>query len=92
MAGHHWAAARLWEGLIGPSDASWTAGAEMMARAPLTIVAEDPDRPGSIGDDVARMRLLARRALDSKGLEARAQLYSEVLTTCTHCHATIRDR
>lgn len=92
MAGHQWAAARLWEGLIGPSDASWTSGAEMLARAPLTIVAEDPDRPSGIGNDVARVRLLAKRAQNEKTLDGRAKLYGEILATCAHCHAVIRDR
>lgn len=94
MAAHAWAAARMWEGLIGPSPVLWRAGAESLSDARLTIVA-DGDVPGhelGIGDDVARVRLLATRAKSVDTLEDRAEIYGEVLATCVRCHAAIRDR
>lgn len=90
MAGHQWAAARLWEGLIGPSDERWRVGAEAMAQAPLTIVAEESSL--GIADDVSRVRLLAKRALVPQSQDARASLLGDVLATCAHCHLVIRDR
>jgi len=45
-----------------------------------------------VSDDVARVRLLARRALAATTIDARANLYGELLATCAGCHMTIRDR
>jgi cytochrome c553 len=89
MASHAWAAERMWEGLIGPDDARWQLGARRLAAAKVGITAED----GSLGiaDDVSRMHLFARRALVPQSQTDRAQLYGELLATCAHCHAVIRD-
>jgi cytochrome c553 len=94
MAGHQWATARMWEGLVGPSAERWTEGAVVLARAPLTITAE-ADVPGhglGIADDVARLRLFAARAPKLKLAFDRAELYGQLLATCANCHHTIRDR
>lgn len=88
MMRHQWAAQRMWEGLIAPSADRWREGARMLAAAPLTITAESSAL--GIADDVAKVRLLARRAL-APGTD-RPQLYGELLATCAHCHAVIRDR
>src|SRR5688500_9897606 len=37
MRRHAWAAARLWEGVIGPADASWEAGARLVADTELDL-------------------------------------------------------
>lgn len=89
MAGHQWAAAQMWDGLIGPSDERWTAGALMLQRAPLTLTAES----GTLGiaDDVALVRDYARRATTLRSQADRAELFGQLLATCAHCHATIRD-
>lgn len=94
MAGHQWAAARMWEGLIGPSKDRWNAGAAALAKAPLTIVAEGevPGHELGIADDVARIRLLATRAPKAKTTFDRAETYGQLLATCANCHNTIRDR
>jgi hypothetical protein len=94
MNDHHWASGRLWDGLVGVSDKTWLAGAETLERAPLTIVAEG-DVPGhrlGIADDVARVRLLARRAQTARTSHERAEIYGQLLSTCASCHQTIRDR
>jgi cytochrome c553 len=89
MASHDWAAARMWEGLIGPDDTRWRLGARRLADAPIAITAES----GSLGiaDDVARVRAFARRALVPSSQQDRAELYGELLATCAHCHSVIRD-
>ena len=94
MASHHWAASRMWEGLLAPSVERWREGARVLEAAPLPITAEIDQPPHGLGiaDDVARLRLLARRAQDAVDLEARATLYGELLGTCVSCHAVIRDR
>jgi len=35
MQRHQWAAERLWEGLIGPSDVAWSRGTDMLVDVPL---------------------------------------------------------
>ena len=92
MAGHQWAASRMWEGLTTPSTERWQAGVVALSRARWTIAAEEPSLTRSpISDDVARVRLLAERGLAAETLDARGALYGEILATCAHCHATIRD-
>lgn len=88
MIRHQWAAQRMWEGVIAPSQDRWNEGARMLADAPLTITAESSAL--GIENDVAKVHLLARRALDPK--TDRPQLYGELLATCAHCHHVIRDR
>jgi cytochrome c553 len=102
MLGHQWAAAQMWEGLIGPAGDRWLAGAQALTQVPLTIVAEQPrggdlaDTIGgtgeTIGDDVARVRRYATHALAATSQDARAAIFGQLLATCAHCHAMIRDR
>lgn len=92
MALHQWGAARMWEGLIGPSPARWTEGARALARARVAIVAEGDLPPElAVSDDVQRMHLHATRALAAKTLDDRAGIYGDLLETCAGCHRTIRD-
>lgn len=94
MANHHWGAGLMWQGVVLPSDDRWQEGARALAAAPLTITAERDEPPHEIGiaDDVARIRMLARRAETTGALDDRAELYGELLGTCVRCHQTIRDR
>ncbi len=93
MPGHQWAAAQMWRGLIGPSDERWIAGARALATVRLTSVAQSVTPASELDvDDLARIRLYANRALTAKPQEARAELFGTLLTTCTHCHAVLRDR
>lgn len=93
MPGHQRAAAQMWQGLIGPSDAHWFAGARALSTvratsfAPRAMPASEPAL-----DDLARIRLYASRALAADPRDARAELFGKLLTTCTHCHAVLRDR
>jgi hypothetical protein len=88
MAGHQWAAVQMWEGLIGPSDDRWLAGATALTTVPLNLVAQASDDV----DDVARVRLYARRALAMPSADDRAALFGTLLGTCAHCHSLLRDR
>lgn len=94
MTPHHWAAGRLWDGLVSASDKTWLAGAEALERAPLTLVAEGevPGHELGIADNVAYVRLLARRAQKAHTAHERAAIYGDLLATCVACHQTIRDR
>lgn len=90
MLRHRWAAARLWEGLVGPSDARWAEGAATLASAPLIDdprLARVPERE-QLRALARRVKALARRA---KGIPAdapnlRVDVYGDLLTTCASCH------
>jgi cytochrome c556 len=94
MGTHHWAAGRMWDALLVSSESTWLAGAEALESARLTIVAEGevPGHELGIAEDVARVRLLARRAARARTNHERAEIYGELLSTCVSCHHAIRDR
>lgn len=93
MLGHQWAAAQMWQGLIGPSDDRWLAGARALTTAPLNIVAQSVTATSDLDvDDIARVRLYANRALAAASQDAREEVFGTLLATCAHCHAVLRDR
>jgi cytochrome c553 len=88
MQRHQWAAERLWDGLVVPSDDAWNSGALALAEAPL---APEELTPGK--SPVPRVRELAQtvhnlalKAASAERVDARADLYGEVLATCAECH------
>jgi cytochrome c556 len=91
MKRHQWAAARLWEGLVGPSNEMWTQGSEVLATAKLDVLAATG---GSARGDVAalasKVNELARRAGTTTDVDARSKLYGELLSTCAGCHQLVR--
>lgn len=92
MHAHQWAASRMWEGLIAPSDERWLQGAKGLAGARLDIAAEGgPGAPG-IADEIGRVRSLAAQAQKPKSQQERAELYGDILGSCARCHYKIRDR
>jgi hypothetical protein len=90
MKRHLWATERLWEGLYGPSDEAWTAGAQMLASDPLSkdVLAAGDVLAKSLAQRVVK---LGTKAGSAKGGEERAKVYAEVLATCAPCHARVRD-
>ena len=93
MMEHQWAAVQMWKGLIGPSDDRWLEGAQALTTVPLNMVAMSVTPTSDLDvDDVARVRLYARRALAAQPQGARAEVFGQLLETCAHCHAMLRDR
>ncbi|MEO8702166.1 MAG: hypothetical protein ABI867_19135 [Kofleriaceae bacterium] len=91
MRRHEWAAERLWEGLVGPSDALWREGTSVLATAKLDTVAASSG--ASRGDVLAlanQVRQLARRATTLSERRDRATLFGELLSTCAGCHQLVR--
>ena len=92
MIRHLWAADRMWEGLVGPSESSWRAGASALAETGPALVtalrtSTLPARsPSSLAEEVVSV---ARDAMTAATTEARAQVYGRVLTTCNGCHKAI---
>ena len=87
MYRHMWAADRLWEGLTGPSDEAWRAGADALARAPEKTPRADPPLPPRFATALLQVRELGQRALEADSLADRANVFGVFLASCAGCHA-----
>ncbi len=85
MARHRWAADRLWEGVVGNSEAAWRSGLDVLAAAPL----EQPAERAGLARQLQRQAEAARRPSPGK-LVDRASSYGQILTTCASCHTAKR--
>jgi len=87
MARYQWAADRLWEGLVGPSDHRWRAGLDALVNTPLRSPPfTDAPRAAS------QLQALAQQAIASLGTdfpEDRARRYGEMLVACSACHSRL---
>lgn len=92
MERHQWAAARLWEGLVGPSNEMWSQGATVLAGTRLDRPATARADDATLGALVAQVRELATRAGQLSDHDARGKLYGELLSTCASCHQLARPR
>jgi hypothetical protein len=94
MLRHHWAAERMWEGLVGPSEERWNAGVAELAETPLHREELDlgPTAASHITDLAAQVHQLAAEAsgIPATAWDARAALYARFLATCADCHQTMR--
>ena len=92
MRRHQWAADRMWEGLIGPSQTAWVQGAEILAAAPFvpktSLGQAERDQVAALAKQVHE---LGASAADLE-LEVRAAHYAKLLRTCSGCHAIARPR
>jgi cytochrome c553 len=84
MQTHQWATERLWEGVTGPWDNAWERGSAALAESRVF-------REGEAVTDSLRAREIALRGLGQmaktiNGLQERASLYGQLLTSCTGCH------
>jgi cytochrome c553 len=91
MQRHQWAADRLWEGLIGPSDTAWARGTDMLVDVPLH---PDKVKDGALDgvdseaiDQIARrIHVLGGQGTNAKTPTERSKLYGEMLGLCADCH------
>jgi hypothetical protein len=91
MSRHEWAAARLWEGLVAPSNDVWREGAAVMASSRLDVLATSSGTsPSAVLTFSERVHELATSGGTIDEPEARATLYGKLLTTCVACHALVR--
>ena len=89
MQRHHWATAKLWDGLVRPSWQDWKTGADALSEHGLEPVHLEPFGAGretaSLLDKLHEVGRLAREA-DGASPETRAAIFAELLTTCAGCH------
>jgi mono/diheme cytochrome c family protein len=95
MQRHLWAADRMWEGLIGPSDLAWNRGAAILSEVHLatTDIAGSSAEGASAAENQIQISDLLRRArgMGEQGglatsVELRSGLYGEFLSLCATCH------
>lgn len=94
MQRHQWAADRLWEGLIAPSETAWNRGADMLVDVPLhprNVMNEKSDNVDSEAlDQIARrIHLFAGQATIAETPTQRSELYGEMLGLCAECHTRL---
>jgi len=89
MQRHLWAADRMWEGLIGPSDAAWKRGTEILAEVRLDTadIGADPAQTGRVSGLLERARELGGEGSRATSPELRSGLYGEFLALCATCHS-----
>jgi cytochrome c553 len=92
MIRHRWAADRLWDGLVGPSDASWSAGASALRDAPLFTdeLTHEVEQYEAVTKLAWTVHELGARANSAREQSVRAALYGELLGTCASCHSLLR--
>jgi hypothetical protein len=88
MQRHQWAAARLWDGLVGPSNRSWRAGATVLMDAPLEPEILTPGRSPvpAIGALASSVHDLGRKARVVEAPADRGAIFGELMSTCSACH------
>jgi len=93
MQRHQWAMDRLWEGLIGPSDAAWNRGTAMLSEEPLHaadvsagVTADEADALESIAREIHELGAAGARLT---GLNDRSQVYGRILGLCADCHTRV---
>src|SRR5690606_24937185 len=88
---HSWAAARLWEGLMAPSQEAWTKGAEIFTDAPLApeAVAGAKSVPPEVNELAKRAHHLGTQAHSAKDTSARTKAVAGVYATCVGCRSKL---
>lgn len=91
---HLWAADRMWDGLVLPSDSAWAWGARTMGLEPLYqfdvgLRTGNLEQAQQMAQRVFELGGRARRASDPA---ARAGIYGEFLAACASCHRVARWR
>lgn len=87
MQRHQWAADRMWEGLIGPADVSWSRGGNMLFESPMRPNAVKHKGPDDDWKGMARrIHQLAANSTTVRDLEKKGEIYAEFLGNCAACH------
>ncbi|MCA9592869.1 MAG: hypothetical protein KC776_06145 [Myxococcales bacterium] len=87
MLRHQWAAERMWEGLMAPSDEAWIKGSEVLSDAPLgeRALAGARSVPPKIVILAKQVHGLGNTGRTVKA-EDRGKIYGQFLATCAVCH------
>jgi cytochrome c553 len=90
MIRHLWAADRMWEGLVGPSDEAWEAGvAALSETVPTLLNAVLTAHDGIEPNQVVQVTPVAQEARMASTPADRALAYGKLLETCNECHKAV---
>ena len=91
MLRHPWAADRMWEGLIRPSDRAWSAGAGVLQETTLRreMLADNNSPPRAVVALADAVRILGQLGSTMPAWSARARLYGDYVATCAACHSML---
>jgi mono/diheme cytochrome c family protein len=88
MQRHLWAADRMWDGLVGPSDVAWKRGTDILAEVQLEAsdVTDSDDQQAPVTNLLRRVRSFGEIGSQATSVELRSGLYGEFLSLCATCH------
>lgn len=90
MRRHHWATAKLWDGLVRPSWEDWKTGADALSEKALFPAHVEPMGAGpetaQLLDALHAAGKRAEGAVDADPA-AKAAIFGEVIATCAGCHS-----
>ena len=93
MQRHQWAMDRLWEGLIGPSDAAWARGTAMLAEEALHATEVSANATAAEAEElenIAReVHELGRAGAGLTSPNDRSPVYGRILGLCAECHTRV---
>lgn len=89
MLAHQRAVDLMYQGLIVPSDELWKKGADMLKGAPLEKgkLPDDPKLTSAIRAAEDQVHKMADRAARASTLDARSEVYGELISGCATCHS-----
>lgn len=93
MQRHQWAADRMWEGLIGPSQTSWHRGSDLLFESPVKpdVLARHGGGDEAIGMS-RRIHQLSANATVTSDPGERAEIFAEFIANCGSCHVELGAR
>ncbi|HEY4175453.1 MAG TPA: hypothetical protein VGM90_01415 [Kofleriaceae bacterium] len=90
MQRHAWASERLWQGMLAPSDAAWTQGADLLASTAIDLSTTNHGKPNAEAVVLAeRLRTTAESAVHANQTD-RSIVFGEMVVTCARCHDLAR--
>jgi len=92
MLHHAWAAERMWEGLVAPSEELWLKGAQAFGGQALESDELTPGdkAPKTVVTLSKKVHELAAKATNVKDRKEQVVLYAELLGSCYTCHEELR--
>ncbi|MCK6504804.1 hypothetical protein L6R53_15610, partial [Myxococcota bacterium] len=89
MAGHQWAADRMWAALVQPSDTAWAESLQVLSQPALDTLALEvgAQEAEEVAASAYAVHELAAGGLRDPDPATRADLYGQVLAACVACHA-----
>lgn len=82
-----WASRLLWDGLVGPSERTWSAGAEALAADDGYPAPRAGHVPAEVNTRAATtLADLGAQAAGAEDVDTRADIMARIWTTCGDCH------